>query len=265
MSHFSPLLWLCAVSAAALNSFTALDPTGAYEQYLDALGENTPAIAAFFDAAESGVFPWTIPGVSEPIPSPVPDLLPQPPEVVDPVIPDEPEEPVSQFTTVDASYFDDALFLGDSHTDGFHDYAGLGNATYFTKNGLTVKDAVEKSFIELDGKKVTLAEALGTRQFGKVYILLGINEIGAYTAADWAASTAFRSSGLMMVCMDARSRVPSGLTATLPEVSGTCLTVTRIFIFLLPPTLLHAQIAGDDHALDLAGALVKAKDRKSVV
>ena len=59
MSHFSPLLWLCAVSAAALNSFTALDPTGAYEQYLDALGENTPAIAAFFDAAESGVFPWT--------------------------------------------------------------------------------------------------------------------------------------------------------------------------------------------------------------
>ena len=63
MSHFSPLLWLCAVSAAALNSFTALDPTGAYEQYLDALGENTPAIAAFFDAAESGVFPWTIPGV----------------------------------------------------------------------------------------------------------------------------------------------------------------------------------------------------------
>ena len=187
MSHFSPLLWLCAVSAAALNSFTALDPTGAYEQYLDALGENTPAIAAFFDAAESGVFPWTIPGVSEPIPSPVPDLLPQPPEVVDPVIPNEPEEPVSQFTTVDASYFDDALFLGDSHTDGFHDYAGLGNATYFTKNGLTVKDAVEKSFIELDGKKVTLAEALGTRQFGKVYILLGINEIGAYTAADWAA------------------------------------------------------------------------------
>ena len=142
MSHFSPLLWLCAVSAAALNSFTALDPTGAYEQYLDALGENTPAIAAFFDAAESGVFPWTIPGVSE---------------------------PVSQFTTVDASYFDDALFLGDSHTDGFHDYAGLGNATYFTKNGLTVKDAVEKSFIELDGKKVTLAEALGTRQFSKVY------------------------------------------------------------------------------------------------
>ena len=184
MSHFSPLLWLCAVSAAALNSFTALDPTGAYEQYLDALGENTPAIAAFFDAAESGVFPWTIPGVSEPIPSPVPDLLPQPPEVVDPVIPDEPEEPVSQFTTVDASYFDDALFLGDSHTDGFKDYAGLPNADYLCHNGLTVWSAVEKA--EFPGKQ-TLAQALSGKHYGKIYLMLGINELGTGTAESWAA------------------------------------------------------------------------------
>ena len=184
MSHFSPLLWLCAVSAAALNSFTALDPTGAYEQYLDALGENTPAIAAFFDAAESGVFPWTIPGVSEPIPSPVPDLLPQPPEVVDPVIPDEPEEPVSQFTTVDASYFDDALFLGDSHTDGFKDYAGLNNADYLCHNGLTVWSAVEKA--EFPGKQ-TLAQALSGKHYGKIYLMLGINELGTGTAESWAA------------------------------------------------------------------------------
>ena len=45
-----------------------------------------------------------------------------------------------------------------------------------------------------------------------------------------AASTAFLSSGLMMVAMDARFRVPSGLTATLPEVSGTCFTQTIAFI-----------------------------------
>ena len=47
-----------------------------------------------------------------------------------------------------------------------------------------------------------------------------------------AASRAFISSGLVMVCMDARFSVPSGLTATLPEVSGTCLTQTMIFIFV---------------------------------
>ena len=179
MSHLSPLLWLCAVSAAALNSFTALDPTGVYREYLDALDKDTPAITAFFDAAQSGVFPWTVPAEPEPEPEPLP------PEVTEPE--PEPEEPVSTFTTVDASYFDDALFLGDSHTDGFHDYAGLRNAAYFTKNGLTVADAAEKSFVELNGKKVTLAEALELRQFGKIYILLGINEIGGGTAEGWAA------------------------------------------------------------------------------
>ena len=45
-----------------------------------------------------------------------------------------------------------------------------------------------------------------------------------------AASTAFISSGLVMVCMDARFSVPSGFTATLPEVSGTCFTQTMIFM-----------------------------------
>ena len=45
-----------------------------------------------------------------------------------------------------------------------------------------------------------------------------------------AASRAFMSSGFVMVCMEARFSVPSGFTATLPEVSGTCLMETMIFM-----------------------------------
>ena len=45
--------------------------------------------------------------ILEPEPGPEPE--PEP----------EPEEPDSPFTTVDASYFDDALFIGDSHTCGY--------------------------------------------------------------------------------------------------------------------------------------------------
>ena len=45
-----------------------------------------------------------------------------------------------------------------------------------------------------------------------------------------AASMALRSSGLVMVSMEARSMVPSSFTATLPEVSGTCFTHTIHFI-----------------------------------
>lgn len=182
MSHVSPLVWLCALSAAALNSFTALDPTGVYADYLDALDADMPALSAFFSAAQSGVFPWSEIAESEP---------PSPPPAEDaadlPTEPDAPEEPVSPFTAVDAAYFDDALFLGDSHTAGFHDYAGLPNAAYYTKNGLTVWSAVEKNFIELDGKKYTLAEALTQRQFGKIYVMLGINELGSGTTESWAA------------------------------------------------------------------------------
>ena len=189
MSHFSPLLWLCSLSAALLNSYTALDPSGVYADYLDRLDADTPAISAFFAAAQEGVYPWTLSedredssGLSYTV---EPDVVPEPDAVPEPEPPAEPEEPVSPFTTVNASYFDDALFLGDSHTAGFHDYAGLRNATYFTKNGLTVWDATKKSFIELDGKKVTLDEALGSQTFGKVYIMLGINELGSGSTESW--------------------------------------------------------------------------------
>ena len=45
-----------------------------------------------------------------------------------------------------------------------------------------------------------------------------------------AASTAARSSWFVIVAMAARSIVPSSLTATTPDVSGTCFTQTIAFI-----------------------------------
>ena len=187
MSHVSPLLWLCSLSAALLSSYTALDPSGVYAEYLDRLDADTPAISAFFAAAREGVYPWTLPAdpadPADPPSTAEPDAAPEP-EI--PAEPEAPAEPISPFATVDAAYFDDALFIGDSHTAGFHDYAGLRNATYFTKNGITVKEATEKSFVDIDGKKYTLAEALETRQFAKIYILLGLNELGGGTTDGWA-------------------------------------------------------------------------------
>ena len=75
-------------------------------------------------------------------------------------------------------------FIGDSHTDGFKDYAGLPNADYLCHNGLTVWSAVEKA--EFPGKQ-TLAQALRGKHYGKIYLMLGINELGAGTAESWAA------------------------------------------------------------------------------
>ncbi len=176
----SLLLPLCLVSAAALNLYPLLDPTGVYGEYLAQLDGKTPPVAAMAAALEDGVYPWSEPKAPEPEPEPVPDPEPQPEPEPEP----EPEEPDSPFTTVDESYFDDALFIGDSHTDGFKDYAGLSNADYLCHNGLTVWTAVEKA--EFPGHQ-TLAQALSGRQYGKIYLMLGINELGTGSAESWAA------------------------------------------------------------------------------
>ena len=50
-----------------------------------------------------------------------------------------------------------------------------------------------------------------------------------------------RKADLEMVAMAARSIVPSSFTATLPEVSGTCLTQTMIFICSLLLLISHPE------------------------
>lgn len=190
---FAPLLLLCALSAAAFNLYVCLDPAGIYAPYLDAQEPFTPPVAAMATALADGVYPWSAPALSTPDgDEDVPPLSFDEDAAADEQPqPDVPPEPVSPFTTVDATYFDDALFIGDSHTDGFKDYAGLSNASYLCHNGLTVWSAAEKAVFETaTGGRQTLAEALGNRQYGKIYLMLGINELGTGTAETWAAQYA---------------------------------------------------------------------------
>ena len=93
--------------------------------------------------------------------------------------PEETAEPTStpeptplQFTTVDASYFDDALFIGDSRTVGIAEYGSLKNATYFADVGLNVYVAQTKAIAVKNVGTVTLPQLLSQKTFGKVYIML---------------------------------------------------------------------------------------------
>lgn len=52
--------------------------------------------------------------------------------------------PTPVFQTVDDSYFDDALFIGDSRTEGLALYGSLTNADYFSSVGLTIFKVTEK-------------------------------------------------------------------------------------------------------------------------
>lgn len=80
---------------------------------------------------------------------------------------------------VDDSFFADAAFFGNSLMEGLGGYGGLENGAFFghAKTALYNMDT-EKSTMLDDGGEGTLYEAMTQRQYGKIYVLLGINEIG---------------------------------------------------------------------------------------
>ena len=81
-------------------------------------------------------------------------------------------ETVASFGSSDASYFDDALFIGDSRTVGLKDYGTLKNADYFCSIGLAAYK-IDSEYV--DGS--TINDKLSSRSYGKIYVMLGINEV----------------------------------------------------------------------------------------
>lgn len=88
-----------------------------------------------------------------------------------------------EFTQVDEDYFTDALFIGDSRTVGLSEYCEPldERATFYAKVSLTIYGALSKPFVKTDSGTITVEEALTKQQFGKIYIMLGLNEMGTGT------------------------------------------------------------------------------------
>lgn len=98
--------------------------------------------------------------------------------------PDKAGEPAEwEYITADEDYFDDAVFIGDSRTVGLCDYAGLDNAAFYASTGLTVYKIFDAQIVPVEGtkQKITIEEALTERRFSKIYLMLGINEMGTGT------------------------------------------------------------------------------------
>ena len=110
--------------------------------------------------------------------------------------PPEPEEPMKdeedkpQIDSVPLqeeiadTYFADAVFIGDSRTEGFMIYENI-DATFYTHKGLMVDTIFTSPVITKNGEKITIMDALAKDSFNKVYIMLGINETG------WQSSSLF--------------------------------------------------------------------------
>ncbi len=91
------------------------------------------------------------------------------------------------FTKVDESYFDDALFIGDSRTVGLSEYSNWKNPVYYADVGLTVYHVFDKEIAKVNGETMNIDQALQRQKFGKIYIMLGINELGRGTTETFAA------------------------------------------------------------------------------
>ena len=86
------------------------------------------------------------------------------------------------FSQVDESYFDDALFIGDSRTVGLRDYTDLAeHADFYCETSLTIYKVLEENFKGLG----TIQDALAAKDYGKIYIMVGINELGRGTTEDY--------------------------------------------------------------------------------
>ena len=76
-------------------------------------------------------------------------------------------------------YFDDAVFIGNSQTEGILIYGQMKNATVYAGKGIMVDTIYTKDVVKnTDGTRMTIMKGLEINKFGKVYIMLGANELG---------------------------------------------------------------------------------------
>lgn len=71
-----------------------------------------------------------------------------------------------------------ALFIGDSRTCGLRDHARMDEADYFCDVGMSVFNAQNKQLSDVDFKFESLYSLLSDREYGYVFISLGLNEAG---------------------------------------------------------------------------------------
>lgn len=73
---------------------------------------------------------------------------------------------------------DNTLFIGDSRTVGICEYAGLKEADFFATVGMSVYNVFDGTVSVPNVGKITLEKLLSAKSYDKIYIMLGINEIG---------------------------------------------------------------------------------------
>lgn len=85
-----------------------------------------------------------------------------------------------QETAVDDSYFQDAVFIGDSRMEGFRNLSGITKGSFVTAVGMELENFYSEAQIATAQGVVPVMDALKNINYTKIYMMLGTNELGAY-------------------------------------------------------------------------------------
>ncbi len=145
---------------------------------------------------EQDAAPTDPPAAESPVVTAAPDVTPMPTPTPTPTATPEPTptpepynyaEPVAEREPVDEAWFADAVFIGDSRTDGLRLYSGIRGVDFICYKGLTVFEVMnDKSVIQSGEEKIGVLQALAQKPYAKVYISLGVNELGYNHDAEFA-------------------------------------------------------------------------------
>lgn len=144
---------------------------------------------------------WPTQSVS-PLVTPQPEVQTQAPDASQDAAPVQTQQPqaispglIAESAAVEASWFDDAVFVGDSVSLKLNYYnvksADLGGAQFLTSGSLgsanALWDVSDKSVHpSFQGEKMRVEDAVALCGAKKLYIMLGMNDVGLYGAEESA-------------------------------------------------------------------------------
>lgn len=111
------------------------------------------------------------------------------PSATPPVYPDLTEKAAA----ADGS-FSDTVFVGNSLVDGLYLYGGLTGCRWLSGTGVSLYNVAKQTISDKVGGECTVTQGLSAKQYGRVYLELGINEIGMSVADFTKAYGAFIDS-----------------------------------------------------------------------
>lgn len=100
---------------------------------------------------------------------------------------DSPAVVKEQETPVDDSFFANSVFIGDSRMMGFRNTSGITQGTFLTSVGLSTGAMSDQVIASSEGN-ISVYQGLSGRQYDKIYLMLGTNDLGYYPWEDFKPS-----------------------------------------------------------------------------